>query len=72
MKTKGIKGLHQIAKSRAAGLSMPDTTALGEDIKIVLSLDPLADKVNVRELLKVIEEQKIITEADVIMYKGLE
>lgn len=72
MEIKGMKGLHQICKSKSAGLSMPDDTGVGEDIQIVLKVDPKATKAKIRETLEVLGSKgSIFTEAKIEAHKDL-
>ena len=73
MKVTGMKGLHEICKTRGAGLSMPDQTAIGDDIKIVLDVFPTVKKCDIRDMLRYLDDNHhhILKEAKIILQKDL-
>lgn len=72
MEIKGMKGLHEICKENAAGLSMPDEVGVGEDIKVILSVDPSTTKKELREFFTNDIQGSLFTgEAKIIAHRDL-
>ena len=76
MKIKGMKGLHQICKSRAAGLSLPDETSVGEDVQLILKVDPTTTKAQLRNVIQELDStvsfHGLFTEAKIELHKDLD
>ena len=67
---KGIKGLHEICKSRAAGLGMPDETSVGDNIQVILTVNANTSKKDLRNALHALEADTF-TNAKIIAHKDL-
>lgn len=71
MKITGLAGLHDICKARSGGLSLPDETSVGEDVKIILSIHHETTKAELRALLESIPIQILTTEIKIELQKDL-
>ena len=76
MEIKGMKGLHNICKAKSAGLSLPDKTAVGEDIFVVLKVSPKTTKEKLRNVLNELDADVTFhgtfTEAAIVAHKDLD
>lgn len=73
MKIQGMKGLHEICKARSAGLTMPDKTSVGDDVKIILSVNPKTIKRDLRDALAQlgVNWKECFSEAKIVLQRDL-